>query len=151
MKPKKESDIAAECHKEVSGLLNCIGDRMTYITNRIDVQSSFLGAFVYFQMGQTKKAQALADTGSADLLCGWKSNEEKEGGLNAPKIDDDDKQGQDKKENDDDVEDNNDESTSSFVELVRKRKKDDNKESKDPNVKNKKKNGLAVCCKVWLL
>ena len=71
----ESDDIASERHEEVTGLLVRLGDRMAQLAKRIDVQSSFLGSFVFLQMGDTDKARSLADCGREDLMADEKSNE----------------------------------------------------------------------------
>ena len=71
-----QRDIATERHEEVAELLTRIGARMNQLANRIDVQSSFLGSFVFLQMGETAKAHALADSGRNDLIVSKSGEEE---------------------------------------------------------------------------
>ena len=65
---KERRDIATERHEEVANLLTSIGQHMNRLAKQIDVQTSFLGSFVYLQMGETEKAQALAESGQTDLF-----------------------------------------------------------------------------------
>lgn len=60
--------VSNQQHDEVTDLLLQLGHRMNHLAKRIDVQSSFLGSFVFLQMGDRDKAHAMADSGRTDLL-----------------------------------------------------------------------------------
>ena len=99
----EQNDLAGERHKEVTGLLDRLGDRMLHLADRIDVQSSFLGSFVYLQMGETDNARKLADAGRNDLFRGKKKRDETVETNSAD--DDNDNDGDDDDADDDDFED----------------------------------------------
>ena len=112
----EQRDIATERHEEVAHLLASIGQRMNQLAKRIDVQSSFLGSFVYLQMGDTAKAHALADSGQTDLLVPKDAGGGTEGSKTVARKDrdettddDDEKKYNEEDEADDDVDDDDDE------------------------------------------
>ena len=99
----QQRDIATERHNEVAELLTRIGDRMNQLANRVDIQSSFLGSFVFLQMGETENAHALADSGR-NVLVVSNVKRTKDGG----EVDDDVEEVEIEEDNDDDDQEGND-------------------------------------------
>ena len=132
----QQRDIATERHNEVAELLTRIGDRMNQLANRVDIQSSFLGSFVFLQMGETEKAHALADSGRNVLVVSNVKKRMKDGA----EVDDDVEEVEIEEDNDDDDREGND-----GVENEKENRNENKNENKKKELgKKRKKIGYDV-------
>ena len=130
--PHSRGTFATERHYELAELLTRIGDRMNQLANRIDIQSSFLGSFVFLQMGETAKAHALADSGRNVLVVS--NNNMKDGG----EVDDDDvEEVEIEEDKDDDDQEGND-----GVEKEKENRNENKNESQKKGISKEEKENL---------
>ena len=67
-KRKAKLDLKRNQNKEVCRLLSEIKEKMAHISKQMNLQSSFLGAFTLFSMGQTEAATLAAAQGNQILM-----------------------------------------------------------------------------------